>query len=969
MIIMGNQPSDSTNVKGGTGITAGGAVSMGDVTGLQAIGSYINQIQLTAEKLSAEELIKLMEHLNQKREESANKEILDSYSPSALPDYPPRLKGFVIENRLDDLNCALIYLHDHRILLVSGVGGVGKTTLARALIETRPANVPLPFWFDCSMNMDVTLGSVIEKLASYMNAPYIADFKTEGREVRQDDIDRLTDELQKREPVWLVFDNLETILDDRHFHDPMMDSLFTSLRNSTHQAKIIVTSRTLPILKDGESLIDTVEDEKQELTGLEIEFAIDYLIKNGLGEIEYKKVEELAGSVDGHPLALKLLVGVVKKFGASDTLNDISRYQRRKEDVIKKTKRLFDKLAGDEKELLERVSVFRRPIPMTAVEVMFTDETSEDAVDELIDKSLLETDHGGKYWLHPLVREFSYDDLKDKTEAHKLSYEYYSSLPIDPKNFVETSHHLIKYNEIINDSVIQYFINLPNDTYIYFIINEILKKNTIGNAHKIFNLFDKVIALKNIQIIISFILSYGYYFEDVYAIDEKASFEVYHKILESYTDVKVFEAVSNSVSSIANLHPRESLQIWKKITHIDEQLADTVVFYISSSNLKSNEYLDFLSGILCQNDNVSISTKRVIITAFQDSKIMEKHNILMKKYYISIKECLNDIQNLSINESINYIERNYKMINPPFVLEMLSEFIKYDKARIYELIWHVSEYSAKTHRMMIFQVSEILYESMEQEDLDYINLFTKIENDKYELLMGIQTLDLLSGKFESELLIKYLNPILKHEDITIKTIANITKKIIDKKHVGHVKQKKLDTYFRLLRTCMNPMNLIPMIKTELFKTTPFVLAVSMWGLKKTIENYDIYELYDVGKNALKINPVMLDASLCIMTKIQTNPKKYIDLVYKYGYKNKERQVKFGSIPQFIFMGDREPETVDKYLKDIMMDGDDEVVLFLLECLSLYKNQDHSNREEMLSYLINHKNPDISGFSDFLLNGI
>lgn len=372
LIIMGNQPSDSTNVKGGTGITAGGAVSIGDVTGQLAIGEYINQIQLTAEKLSADELIKLMEHLDQKREESVNKEILDSYSPSALPDYPPRLKGFVIENRLDDLNRALIYLQDHRILLVSGVGGVGKTTLARALIETRPANVPPPFWFDCSMNMDLTLGYVLEKLASYMNAPHIADFKTEGREARQDDIDRLTDELQKREPVWMVFDNLETILDDRHFHDPGMDSLFTSLRNSTHQAKIIMTSRTLPILKDGESLIDTVEDEKQELTGLEVDFAIDYLIKNGLGETEYKKLEELAGSVDGHPLALKLLVGVVKKFGVLDTLHDLSRYQRRKEDVIKKTRRLFDRLVGDEKELLERVSVFRRPAPMTAIEAMFT---------------------------------------------------------------------------------------------------------------------------------------------------------------------------------------------------------------------------------------------------------------------------------------------------------------------------------------------------------------------------------------------------------------------------------------------------------------------------------------------------------------------------------------------------------------------------------------------------------------------
>ena len=118
-----------------------------------------------------------------------------------------------------------------------------------------------------------------------------------------------------------------------------------------------------------------------------------------------------------------------QKFGVSDTLHDLSRYQRRKEDVIKKTRRLFDRLAGDEKELLERVSVFRRPAPMTAIEAMFTDEISEDAVDKLIDKSLLETDHGGKYWLHPLVREFSYDDLENKIRVHKLACQYYLDHP------------------------------------------------------------------------------------------------------------------------------------------------------------------------------------------------------------------------------------------------------------------------------------------------------------------------------------------------------------------------------------------------------------------------------------------------------------------------------------------------------------------------------------------------------------
>ena len=959
-------PTNKKFSKSKSGITAGRDVSLGDNTGQIAIGDYMYQFKI--ENPSSEALIELIKYQDQRRK--FNEDIFKCYASSALPDYPPRLREFVTENRVHEINQALVYLQDHRILFLGGFGGIGKTTLVRALVETRPANVPIPFWFDFSKKSDATLGDILEKLAGYLSAPEVLQFKEEKKEAGQDDINRLTDELGKRDILWLIFDNLETALDDKNFHDPGIDSLFTSLRYSTHQAKIIITSRTLPILADGGSLIDVIEDEKQELKGLKTNFAVDYLVKNGLDKIEQLQLEELAIGVDGHPLALKLLVELIKKFGVKDTLNDLSTFQRHKEDTIKKARKLFDKLAGDEKELLEHISVFRRPESKTAIEKMFTATTSKYAIENLIDKSLLETDHDGNYWLHPLVREFAYDDLEDKIGAHKLTYKHYMSLPFDLDNFVEISHHLIKYREIIDDFVIDYFLMLPNDTYSFFIINEIIKQNKMGYSHKIFDLINKFIASKNDEIIISFILSYSYYFEDVYIIDKKASFEVYHKIIESYTAIKVFEAIAISVSSIANLHPSESLQIWKKLLNIDEQITEVVIFYISSANFKSNEYIDFLNDILYQKTNVSVYAKQMIINIFKNYNLIENYDAFSSKYYIDIKEHLKNIRNLSANELINYVEKNYKIINPPFTLEILSDLIRYDKPRVYKLIFHVIEYHAKTYRMIIFQVSEILCQSLDQEELDYINLFLKNKKDKYALLVGIQTLDLLSKKFEKEILIKYLIPILEHEDITIKKIANITKKVIEKNSHASNTQKKLNMLFRLLKTCTRPKNLVTMLKTDLFGTSPFVMVVWMWATKKTIENYNICEIYGVGKSTLKSsNPIIMDASLCIMNKLQTDPKKYIELVFQYAYKNQEKQVKFGSIPQFIFMGDREPEIIDRYLKEIMLDEDDDLVLFVLECLKIYKNQNYSNRNEMLNYLINHKNPDISGFSDYLLNGI
>jgi len=442
-----------------------------DISGQVAVGNYINRINI--EKPSSEALIELIKYQDQRRK--FNEDILKCFSPSTLPEYPTRLREFVTENRVYEINQAMVYLNEHRILFISGMAGIGKTTLARALVETRPANVPLPFWFDFSKRSDATLGDVLERLAGYMNSSYLARFRDEGREAGQDDINRLIDELGKRDALWLIFDNLDGALDDRYFHDPGIDSLFTSLRDSIHQAKIIITSRILPVLADGGSLIDILEDEKQELKGLEANFAVDYLVKNGLDEVEHSQLKELAFGIDNHPLALKLLIGLVKKYGVNDTLDDLSTFKIHKESTIKKARKLFDKLAGDEKELLERISIFRHPEPMNAIEKMFTNTTSANAEEKLIDKSLIEADHEGNYWLHPLVREFAYDDLENKVEVHKLAYQYYLSLPLLEKRtsrediypLIEAHYHACMaedYDEALN-IIFDYNIHIDLDRW------------------------------------------------------------------------------------------------------------------------------------------------------------------------------------------------------------------------------------------------------------------------------------------------------------------------------------------------------------------------------------------------------------------------------------------------------------------------------------------------------------------------
>jgi len=542
-----------------------------------------NNLILNLEGVKGEELIKIMEYMDWKRQEELKQEVLKSYSPSVLPDYSENLIKYVTENRAKELSQALKHLQKNKILLFSGIAGVGKTTLTRVLVNFRPTGNPEPFWFNFYHNRDANLEDVLEALAAYLEAPEILSFKGKIK-AGNTDINRLTEELKKRNSLWLVFDDLSYIINEkRNFIDPGLGLLFTSLRDNNHRAKVILTSRVMPLLDNGEYLIDELETEnRQKIEGLKPDFAVDYLRENGFENIKLKILESLVESVEGHPFSLKLLVGLAKKHTAENILKDLRLFRKHQKDRIKNARFLFDKLVGGEKELLEHIAVYRQPESLEAIEIMLTNGIPIDSVDTLLDKSLLETDPNGNYWLHPLVQEFSYEDLKNKKEVHMIAYNYYKSLNLpenptkkeDLQPAIEAHYHACMSKEydkaftIIFDNKLDERLDLwGNYTLLIDLYSKLLPEGYFGDEILLKDKGDHGFILGN--------LGNAYYNIG----DSRKAIEYYKQELKIDKEIDDRRREGNAIKNLGNSYihlgePRKAIKCYEQATEIAKEIGD-----------------------------------------------------------------------------------------------------------------------------------------------------------------------------------------------------------------------------------------------------------------------------------------------------------------------------------------------------------------------------------------------------------
>ena len=281
----------------------------------------------------------------------------------------------LIKEALEAIACKIIVLH--------GIAGIGKTTLASKVLESQKGRANL-FWlrlhkWDQPRNV---LSPLAEFLAD-MGKPELrerlnsADFNiSDAAGILQSDLDGAN--------AILFFDDFHTVSED-------VRNLFVMMREALEAiegTKMVLTQRHLVKFYDRREVLVKKLVKEIELKGLDQESSYRLLKGRGVSEGDLKVIFD---RTKGHPLSLEL---VESGSGAID-LGNFSVYLEEE---------VYSNLKEPEKAAMSAVSIFRYPASKDAV-LGIDPSISRSDLDRLVSHSLL-TENAGLLDIHDVLRDF-----------------------------------------------------------------------------------------------------------------------------------------------------------------------------------------------------------------------------------------------------------------------------------------------------------------------------------------------------------------------------------------------------------------------------------------------------------------------------------------------------------------------------------------------------------------------------------
>jgi predicted ATPase/class 3 adenylate cyclase len=329
-------------------------------------------------------------------------------SLDVLPtNLPVQLTSFV--GRAEEVKAVQGLLGEHRIVTLTGVGGVGKTRLALQVGAELLDRYPDGVWL-------VELAAVeAPRVLGVLAGVLDVDVRS-GENVET----ALLEELRAQELV-LVLDNAEHLLRE-------VRRLVELILRDAAKVSLLVTSRE-GLRVRGEQLFSVPSLDEDAAVRLFVERARAVDPSFSVTEDDAETVAELCDRLDGMPLAIELAAARVSMFSIADLAKrvdqrfkvltggrgDVERHQTLRAAIDWS----YDLLSRPEQLCFERLSVFGGGCTLEAAETIIPDEDlpADDVLEllaSLIDKSLLTANRSRsmtRYEMSESVRQYAQERL------------------------------------------------------------------------------------------------------------------------------------------------------------------------------------------------------------------------------------------------------------------------------------------------------------------------------------------------------------------------------------------------------------------------------------------------------------------------------------------------------------------------------------------------------------------------------